>query len=126
MLEYDRIDISEESDVNKTNLSKECGICHYWYFKDSGFKYEKYLCNGCHDLMQKAMSFNNVAIVYVKGSAYRIHFWYMSKDDAINIMNGSNLVYKRGIFIIFFFILYIKLSENIDLTYYQKQKCDTK
>ena len=75
MLEYDRIDISEGIDVNKTNASKECDICHYWYFKDIGFKYEKYLCNGCHDLMQKAMSFNNVAIVYVKGSAYRIHFW---------------------------------------------------
>ena len=84
MLEYERIDISEGIDVNKTNLSKECDICHYWYFKDIGFKYEKYLCNGCHDLMQKAMSFNNVAIVYVKGSAYRIHFWYMSKN-AINI-----------------------------------------
>ena len=40
---------------------------------------------------------NNVAIVYVKGSAYRIRFWYMSKDDAINIMNGSNLVDKRGV-----------------------------
>ena len=95
MLEYERIDISEGIDVNKTNLSKECGICHYWYFKDIGFKYEPYLCNGCHDLMQKAMSFNNVAIVYVKGSAYRIHFWYMNKDDAINIMKGSNLVDKR-------------------------------
>ena len=47
--------------------------------------------------MQKAMSFNNVAIVYVKGSAYRIHFWYMSKDDAINIINGSNLTDKRGV-----------------------------
>ena len=35
-------------------------------FKDVGFKFEKYLCNGCHDLMQKAMSFNNVAIVYIK------------------------------------------------------------
>ena len=58
---------------------------------------DTYLCNGCHDLMQKAMSFNDVAIVYVKGSAYRIHFWYMSKDDAINIMNGSNLVDKRGV-----------------------------
>ena len=44
--------------------------------------------------MQKAMSFNNVAVLYVKGSAYRIHFWCMSKDDAINIMNGSNLVDK--------------------------------
>ena len=56
-----------------------------------------YLNCGCHDLMQKAMSFNNIAIVYVKGSAYRIHFWYMSKDDAINIMTGSNLVDKRGV-----------------------------
>ena len=41
-----------------------------------GFKYGPYLWNGCHDLMQKAISFNDVAIVYVKGSAYRIHFWY--------------------------------------------------
>ena len=54
--------------------------------------------------MQKAMSFNNIAIVYVNGSAYRIHFWYMSKDDAINIMNGSNLVDKKGCFINFFII----------------------
>ena len=72
-------------------------ICH-WYFKNIGFKHESYLCNGCHDLVQKAMSFNNVAIVYVKGSAYRIHFWYMRKDDAINIINGSNLTDKRGVF----------------------------
>ena len=97
MLEYDRMDISEEIDVNKTNLSKECDIFHYLYFKDIGFKYQPYLCNGCHDLMQKAMVFNNVAVAYVKGNAYRIHFWYMSKDDAINIMNGSNLDDKRGV-----------------------------
>ena len=97
MVEYDRIDISEGTDINKTSLSKECNICHYWYFKDIGFKYENHLCNGCHDLMQKVMSFNNVAIVYVKGHVCRIHFSYMSKDDAINIMNGSNLVDKSGI-----------------------------
>ena len=93
MLEYDRI--SEGVDVNKTSLSKECDICHYWYFKNIGFKYESYLCNGCHDLMQKAMSFNNVAVIYVKGSAYRINFWYINKNYAINIMNGSNLIDKR-------------------------------
>ena len=46
--------------------------------------------------MQKAISFNNAAIVYIKGSAYRNHFWYMSKDNAINIINGSNLLDKRG------------------------------
>ena len=95
MLEYNRIDISEGIDINKTNLSKECDIFHYWYFRDIGFKYEPYLCSGCHDLMQKAI--NNIAIVYVRGSAYRINFWYMSKDDTINIMTGPNLVDKRGV-----------------------------
>ena len=70
-------------------MLKECDICHYWYFKNIGFKHEPYLSNGCHDLIQKAMSFNNVAIVYVKWSAYRIHFSYMSKNDAINIMNNN-------------------------------------
>ena len=93
MLEYNRIDISEVIDTKKTNASKECKIYHYWYFKDIGCKYELYLCNGCHGLMQKAVSFNDVAIVYVKRSAYRIHFWYMIKDDAISIMNNSNLIF---------------------------------
>ena len=72
-------------------------IFHYWYFKDIGFKFEPYLCNECHDLTQKAMTFIDVAIIYVKQSADRIHFWYMSKDDAISIMNNSNLIDKRGV-----------------------------
>ena len=69
MLEYERIDISEGIDVNKANLSNECYICYYCYFKDIGFKFEPYLCNGCHDLMQKAMGFNNIVIVYIKKNA---------------------------------------------------------
>ena len=68
-----------------------------WYFKDIGFKYEPYLCNGCHDLMQKAIVFNDVAIAYVKGSANRINFWDMSKNDAINVMNNSNLIDKMDV-----------------------------
>ena len=79
MLESDRIDISEGINVNKASLSKKCDICHYWYFKDIGFKYEVYLCNACHDLMQKAVSFNNAAVVYVEGIAYRIHFGIWAK-----------------------------------------------
>ena len=34
MLEYDQIDISEGININKKNVSKECDICHYWYFLD--------------------------------------------------------------------------------------------
>ena len=79
MLEYDRIDISEGPDANKTNASKKCDICHYWYFEDIGFSYEPYLCNGCYSLKPKAINFNDVAIVSVLKSYYRIHFWYMSK-----------------------------------------------
>ena len=78
-------------------MSKEYDICHYWCFKDIGFKYEPYFCNDCPDLMQKATSFNNIAIVYVRGKAYIIHFWHMSKDDATNIMNGFILTDKRGV-----------------------------
>ena len=94
MLEYDRIDISGGI-VNKTNASKECDIFHYWYFIDIGFKYEPYVCNGCHDLTQKTTSFNDVAIAYVKESDYRIHFWYMSKYDTISIKNNFNLIDKK-------------------------------
>ena len=58
---------------------------------NKNFKYEPYLCNVCHDLMQKVMNFSDVAVVSVKGSEYIIHFWCMSKYDAISIMNNSNL-----------------------------------
>ena len=47
--------------------------------------------------MQKAMSFNDVTIVSVKGSDYRVHFWYMSKDDAKNFMKNSDLNEKSGL-----------------------------
>ena len=97
MSEYDRIDISQGIAVDKTSASKECNICHYWYFLGKNFNYEPYLCNGCHDLVQKAMNFNDVAIVSIKGNDYRIHFWYMSKNDAIVLMTNSNLKDKNGI-----------------------------
>ena len=95
MLEYERIDVSEVIDPNRSNESKECDICRYWHFLDKTFKYEPYLCNGCHDLMQKTINFNDVAIVSIKGSDYRIDFWYMTKNDAINLLNNSWLDNKE-------------------------------
>ena len=97
ILEYDKIDISEGIDINKTSPSKECDICHFWHFLDKNFSYELYFCNGCHDIMQKAMNFNDVAIVSIKGNDYRIHFRYMSKDEAISIMHNSDLNEKTGL-----------------------------
>ena len=68
--------------------------------------------------MQKAINFNDVAIVSIKRSDYRIHFWYISKDNAINIMENSNLSEKSGS-LYFFSSLYIKMS---DTTYYQRNR----
>ena len=108
MLEYDRIHVSEGIDINKTKESKECDICHYWYFLDKDFKYKPYLCNGCHDLMQKAMNFNYVVIVSIKWIDYKIHFWYMGKDDAINIIKNSDLNEKSGLLLFFFYCINIR------------------
>ena len=104
MLEYDRIDISEGiDDIDKTNKWKDCMFCHYWYFLHKYFSYGPYLCDGCYNIMQKSIDSNNIDIVYVKGNAYRIHFWYMSKHKrkrkrkAISLMTNSNLINKKGI-----------------------------
>ena len=103
MIEYERIDISDGIDISKTNKSKECMFCHYWYFLDKNFSYGPYLCDGCYNIMQKSIDSKNIDIVYVKGNAYRIHFLYMSKHKrkrkpkAISVMNNSNLIDKKGI-----------------------------
>ena len=41
MLYYDSIDLSEGIDVNKTRKSKECDICHYWYFLNKVFRFNQ-------------------------------------------------------------------------------------
>ena len=103
MLEYDRIDISEGIDVDKTNKSKECMFCHYWYFLNKNFSYGPYFCDGYYNMTQKSIDFKNINFVYVKGNAYRIHFWQMSKHKhkrkrkAISLMTNSNLINKNGV-----------------------------
>ena len=62
MIYYDRIDVSEGIDVNKTSESKECGICHSWYFLNKGFKFQSYVCNRCYDLVMMSMNLSNIVI----------------------------------------------------------------
>ena len=60
MLYYDRIDISEAIDVNESSESKECDICHYWYFLDKEFKSQQDVCNGCHDVLMMSMNLSGI------------------------------------------------------------------
>ena len=54
-------------------------------------------------MTQKSIDSKHIDIVYVKGIAYRIHFWYMSKHKrkckrkAISLMTNSNLIDKKGV-----------------------------
>ena len=119
MLEYGRIDISEGIDINKTNKSKECMLCHYWYFFDKNFSYGPYLCDGCYNIMQKSVDFKNIAIVHIKKSVYRIYFLYISKREAKILMTNSNLFDKKKGFFKKTFLLYIKTNNT---TYYQRNR----
>ena len=92
MLEYDRIDLSEGIDVN----SKKYYLYGYWYFINKNFNYQKYMCNGCHDISAKAISMYNLCIGCNNGNVYRINFAFMSKYDALNLIKNVVIIDKNG------------------------------
>ena len=91
MLQYERNDVSEGIDLNKSDKSKECMICPYWYFKDIGYKHQPYVCNKCHDLSMFVYDLKDFMILNIKGVDYRCYIFNMSKNDAINLLNNSVL-----------------------------------
>ena len=115
MLEYDKIDISEGIDAKQSGSekSKECSLCHFWYFIDKNFNYQNYLCDGCHDISMKVMSIKDVAIIYSDGKAYRVNLAYMSMTDATNLLRGSNLVDKKDLLYFFYNIKMVKKTIKI-------------
>ena len=84
MLYYDRIDVSEKVDVNKTNESKEHDICHYWYFFNKGFKFQQNVYNRCYDLLIMSMNLSDIAILNIKGADYRCIISKIRKSEDIN------------------------------------------
>ena len=67
ILYFDRLDVSEEIDVNKTSASKECDIYHHWYFLNKGFKFQRNFYNRCHYLSMMSMNLSTIAILNIKG-----------------------------------------------------------
>ena len=99
MLEYNRIDLSEGIDVNKCeDASRKYNLCQYYYFVFKNFNYQRYLCDGCHDMSVKALSMQHLTIIYHNGHAYRVNFMFMSKNDAFNLIKNSIIIDKKGTF----------------------------
>ena len=96
MLEYDRIDLSEGIDVNKCeDTSKKCSLCLYYYFVKKNFNYQRYLCDGFHDMSIKALSMQHLTIIYYGGHVYRVNYMFMSKNDAFNLKKNSTIIIKK-------------------------------
>ena len=90
MLYYDRIDLSEGIDQNKSNDSKEQIICHYWQF-DHRLKFQISVSNGCHDLMLLCLNLSNIAIITVKEVDYCCITYDTGKYDSSHILENSIL-----------------------------------
>ena len=62
-------------------------LCHYWYFKDVGYKYEPHFC----DVLTTVYELKNIAILNVKGVDYRCILRIISENEAVNILNNSEV-----------------------------------
>ena len=63
--------------------------CHYWYFKDIGYKFEPFVCNVCHDISLMTYELEIIAILNVKGVDYRCVLWNITRNYAINMLSNS-------------------------------------
>ena len=90
MLYCNRIDLSEWINPTKSNNSKECILCHNWYF-NHGFKFRNYICNGCQDLTMLCLNLSGIAIITVKSVDHCCIIHDISKSDAIHLSDDSVL-----------------------------------
>ena len=76
MLVYERIDISDEIYVDKSDKSKECMLCNYWYFLDKNFSSGPHLSDRCYNMVQRCTKLKSISIVHIKGSVHNLFSVY--------------------------------------------------
>ena len=96
MLYCDRIDVSDAIDVKKTSPSKECDVCHCWYFLNYSFKFQPNVCNRRHNLLMMCIILSDIAILNIKSSDYHYITSLISKNEAINLLQNADLTTKNG------------------------------
>ena len=89
---YHRIEISESIDVHKTSASKECIICHYWYFLDKAFRFQLAVCNGCHDILFTSIDINNITVLNIYGLYYRCIINGINKSEAMSLLQNAEKI----------------------------------
>ena len=84
MLYYD---VSEGTDDIKTSQSKDCDVCHYWYFLDKSFKLQQYVCSRCHDVLSMmSMNLSDIAILIISNADCSCIISRISKSEPENLL----------------------------------------
>ena len=96
MLYYDKTNVSEGTHVNNTSKTRECDICHYWYFLDKGFKFQLGICNCCHDALMILLNLSDIAILNSHVADLGCIISGTSKSEARNLMQNIDLTEKSG------------------------------
>ena len=94
MIYYDKAEVSEGIDFNKTSEWKECHIYHYWYFLKQGFKFQPNVSNRCHDLLMTSMNLSDITILKIKNLDYRCIITGIRKREAIKLLQYIDLTEK--------------------------------
>ena len=71
-------------------------LCHYWFFRDIGFKFEEHVCNKCNDLLTITYPSKDIAILNAKGATFRFIVMGISKNEGSKRLNNS-VIYDRGV-----------------------------
>ena len=97
MIYYDRIDVSEENDINKTSASKGCDIYHHWYFLGRKFTCKLNVYNGCHDVLMMAININDIAILNIQCVDYRCIINGIIESGALNLLQNADSTKESGV-----------------------------
>ena len=81
----------------KNNKSKEFMIYHYLFF-NHGFKFQNYICNGCHDLTIWCFNVNNITIITVQNVDYLCIIHKISKSDTSNLLESAVLEKREYVY----------------------------
>ena len=97
ILYFHKINAFEETHVNKAKcIKKESDIFHHFCFSYYSFKFKPNACNRCHDLLMISINFSDFAILNIKGSDYCCIINLISKSEAVNLMQKTDLTEKSG------------------------------
>ena len=96
MLYYERIEVSDGTDIKKTSALNEYDVFHYSYFLNYSFTFQPNVCNTCHDLLMMFINLRDIAILNIKGSDYLCIISLISKNEAIKLLQNADLTEKSG------------------------------